>query len=311
MKPKRHIRIPLWWPDMPGNWRTWLPSRGNVVFTLLIIIGLLWAQSAGALPLGTPTAATTSIGTIAYQGRLADSDGTPLTDTVNMAFRLYDAASGGTPLWEELWTGSNAVQVSDGLFNVMLGSLNSIPQNIIAENDQLFLGITVGTDDEMTPRVQLGSVPFAVQALTVPDGSVTVDQTNVIANPIYSIGDTEVSVAATGYVDLMSINVNPSEAATLRIHFRSLVWKTEAGGRTALAVRIDGDPNSNPNNSSFVQVGTPVSTSWTGNSLYLSSTYFANVPAGEHTVTLVLGSWDGGTSHARAYGMSIETLQQP
>jgi len=31
----------------------------------------------------------------------------------------------------------------------------------------------VGTDDEMQPRVQLGSVPFAVQALTVPDGSVT------------------------------------------------------------------------------------------------------------------------------------------
>jgi hypothetical protein len=31
----------------------------------------------------------------------------------------------------------------------------------------------VGTDDEMAPRVQLGSVPFAVQALTVPDGSVT------------------------------------------------------------------------------------------------------------------------------------------
>jgi hypothetical protein len=37
----------------------------------------------------------------------------------------------------------------------------------------LWLGITVGTDDEMTPRVQLGSVPFAVQALTVPDGSIT------------------------------------------------------------------------------------------------------------------------------------------
>jgi hypothetical protein len=35
------------------------------------------------------------------------------------------------------------------------------------------LGITVGTDDEMAPRVQLGSVPFAVQALTVPDGSVS------------------------------------------------------------------------------------------------------------------------------------------
>ena len=29
------------------------------------------------------------------------------------------------------------------------------------------------TDDAMLPRVQLGSVSFAVQALTVPDGSVT------------------------------------------------------------------------------------------------------------------------------------------
>ncbi len=55
----------------------------------------------------------------------------------------------------------------------MLGSLNPIRQDVTTGHDQLFLGITVGTDDEMTPRVQLGSVPFAVQALTVPDGSVT------------------------------------------------------------------------------------------------------------------------------------------
>jgi hypothetical protein len=104
---------------------------------------------------------------------LADANGAPITNTVNMVFRLYGAASGGAPLWEEQWTGSNAVQVSDGLFNVMLGSLTPIPQSVITGNSNLFLGITVGTDDEMTPRVQLGSVPFAVQALTVPDGSIT------------------------------------------------------------------------------------------------------------------------------------------
>jgi len=34
----------------------------------------------------------------------------------------------------------------------------------------------VGTDDEMTPRVQLGNVPWAVQALTVPDGSITTEK---------------------------------------------------------------------------------------------------------------------------------------
>lgn len=156
----------------------WLPSPGSVVFTLLMIGLLLWAQTAGALPLpgylSAPDAPST--GTIAYQGRLADANGNPLTSTVNMEFRLYNAATGGTPLWGELWTGSNAVQVSDGLFNVMLGSLTPIPQAIVTGNSSLWLGITAGTDDEMMPRVQLGSVPFAVQAQTVPDGSVTTEK---------------------------------------------------------------------------------------------------------------------------------------
>ena len=108
----------------------WLPSRGNVIFTLLMFALLVLAQSAGALPLPSTLSApcsTPSTGAIAYQGRLADADGNPLTSTINMSFRLYDAASGGTPLWEEQWAGSNGVQVSDGLFNVMLGSLTQIP----------------------------------------------------------------------------------------------------------------------------------------------------------------------------------------
>jgi hypothetical protein len=161
-------------PSRRSGWLRWLlPTPGNVLFTLLVVGALLWAASAGALPLRAPAAAGTSTGTIAYQGRLADANGNPLTGTYNMIFRLYDAASGGTPLWTEQWTGSNGVKASDGLFNVMLGSLTPIPTSLVTDHASLFLGITVGTDDEMTPRVQLGSVPFAVQALTVPDGSIT------------------------------------------------------------------------------------------------------------------------------------------
>ena len=127
-----------------------------------------------AAPLRAPSAVGTSTCiTIPYQGRLADADGNPITATVSMGFRLYDVPEGGVPLWTEPWAGSNAVRVSDGLFNVMLGSLNCIPPEVITGHDALWLGITVGTDDEMQPRVQLGSVPFAVQALTVPDGSIT------------------------------------------------------------------------------------------------------------------------------------------
>jgi hypothetical protein len=156
----------------------WLPSPGSVIFTLVMIGLLLWAQTAGALPLpgdlNAPDAPST--GTIAYQGRLADANGNPLTSTVNMEFRLYNAATGGVYIWEEFWTGANSVQVSDGLFNVMLGSIEPIPQSVVTGNNSLWLGITVGNDDEMLPRVQLGSVPFAVQALTVPDGSVTTNK---------------------------------------------------------------------------------------------------------------------------------------
>ena len=177
MKAKKRLNfsIPLWWPD-GSAWRrlarSFLPNPG----TLLILALFLLAQSVGALPLKAPTATSTSTGTISYQGRLADADGNPLTGTYNIEFRLYDVPTGGVPLWTELWTGPNAVEVSDGLFNVMLGSLTPISAEAVEENDTLYLGITVGTDDEMTPRVPLGSVPWAMQASTVPDGSITTDK---------------------------------------------------------------------------------------------------------------------------------------
>ncbi len=155
----------------------WIPTPGNTLLIALLMVGLVWAQNNQALRLfAAPTAQGNSTGTIAYQGRLADASGNPLTQTVNMTFRLYAAASGGAPLWEEQWTGANSVQVSDGLFNVMLGSVNPINQAVIINNRDLFLGITVGTDSEMSPRVQLGTVPFATQALTVPNGSITAEK---------------------------------------------------------------------------------------------------------------------------------------
>ncbi|MCA9995567.1 MAG: hypothetical protein KDE56_07470 [Anaerolineales bacterium] len=144
-----------------------LPNGGTLILiALLIATQSVWARSSQST-----TAASTS--TISYQGRLADAGGTPLTGLHNLEFRVYDTPSGGAPLWEELWTGGNAVQVSDGLFNVMLGSLNPSLASAIADQNELYLGITVDTDNEMVPRVQLGSVPFSLQALTVADDSIT------------------------------------------------------------------------------------------------------------------------------------------
>ena len=169
MQPKKrfdvHFSVPLWWPSLPSNWRAWLPSRGNVLFTLLVVGGLLWATSAGALPFRAPTLASDSTTTISYQGRLADSSGNPVTTSgVGMQFRLYNTDTGGNPLWEESHT---AVPVEDGLFHVLLGSTNPIPVSLLANNSTLWLGITVGSDSEMRPREQIASVPYAMIASTV------------------------------------------------------------------------------------------------------------------------------------------------
>ena len=142
--------------------------------TIIAVAALLLAFPSIAAPLRAPSAPSACL--ISYQGRLADTDGNPITGKVNIEFRLYDVPTGGVPLWEEFWTGGNAVDVSDGLFSVMLGSINDTLCSAIEERDELYLGITVGTDSEMEPRVQLGSVPFSVQALTVPDGSITTEK---------------------------------------------------------------------------------------------------------------------------------------
>jgi hypothetical protein len=282
-------------PKRSGWLRAWLPSRGNVLFTLLVVAGLLWANSVGALPLRAPAAAGTSTGTIAYQGRLADADGNPITNTVNMIFRLYDVASGGVPLWEEQWTGSNGVQVSDGLFNVMLGSLTSIPQSVITGHDSLFLGITVGTDDEMTPRVQLGTVPFAVQALTVPDGAIksrSAKLTTGWIQPATPLQLTSQSQDVPGSLTTLSIPTAQTALVVVVVDFAI------APGDTAGVNFLVDNVNYGPAVLAGIGPGTQ------GLRVTASQTYVVPLSAGEHTLKLQAnrgGTGDSWLMHHKSY----------
>ena len=60
-----------------------------------------------------------------YQGYLADAAGTPLNDTVDMEFSLYQEDTGGTPLWTEP---QSVIVVTEGIFNVILCS--SVPLDL-------------------------------------------------------------------------------------------------------------------------------------------------------------------------------------
>lgn len=97
---------------------------------------------------------------MSYQGRL-EIDGSPCNGTIDITFRLWNAAESGDIYWEETQTAN----CENGLFSVILGEVNPLP-NAAYFFQQLYLGIQpAGAAEELTPRQMLGSVPYAMNLL--------------------------------------------------------------------------------------------------------------------------------------------------
>ncbi|MCI0515357.1 hypothetical protein L0128_19255, partial [candidate division KSB1 bacterium] len=96
---------------------------------------------------------------INYQGMLTDNTGTNVNGVQAIQFLIYDAENGGTALWSE----TQNVIVTNGLFNVLLGTVTLIPHNVFDGGNRYFT-LKVGTDAEMTPRKRLVSVGYAFHA---------------------------------------------------------------------------------------------------------------------------------------------------
>jgi hypothetical protein len=115
---------------------------------------------------GVTVAASAVTSSISYQGRLTDSADELLSGTYTMTFRLYNVSSGGTALA----TDTHTVVVTDGLFNTGIDFDTSD-----FDGRELWLGVAVGTDSEMTPRQELRPVPYALSLVPGAriDGSVS------------------------------------------------------------------------------------------------------------------------------------------
>ncbi len=97
-------------------------------------------------------------GLINYQGKLTDSGGNPLDGVFSMTFRLYDANSGGSSLWNE----TQSVSVTDGIYSIELGSVSPFPAGLF-DNAALYLEIVIG-GETLSPRQPLTSTAFAMKA---------------------------------------------------------------------------------------------------------------------------------------------------
>jgi len=110
--------------------------------------------------------------TINYQGYLTDNHNIPLDDNlISITIRLYNAETGDAILWSE--THEN-IPINKGHFNIILGSKEPLVH--VLAYDPLFIGVSINTDPEMSPRKQLISAAFAIRAYiaeTVVDGAIT------------------------------------------------------------------------------------------------------------------------------------------
>jgi len=144
----RHLNSLIFYPHPLSTLTGGLPVRA-IAFMLVLSLALLSTMASAEVP-----------GLIGYQGTLADAYGVALDTTVAMTFSIYTDSLGGTQVWTET---QSAVEVGNGLFNVLLGRVNAI-EDTVFNGPNRWLGVQVGGDAELAPRQRMASVAYAMRA---------------------------------------------------------------------------------------------------------------------------------------------------
>jgi hypothetical protein len=96
--------------------------------------------------------------TLSYQGVLKHSSGQIVADgDYGLTLRLYTTPAGPGSIWAE----TDTVSVSGGVFSVILGKKVALT---LPFDVTYWLGVSVGADAELTPRVELTSAPYAFRS---------------------------------------------------------------------------------------------------------------------------------------------------
>ena len=150
---------------------TWLPTPGNMLFTLVIAGLCLWiatASDAGAGVRGL-TGANIPDAVVEYVGYLSNTSGEPLNGSFALSFALFDAPMAGNLVWgPEL---HEAVSIVDGQVAVGVGSVTDGGVSVEALTGERYIQIQVGSE-VLLPRVPYYSDQIATIAHSVVDGAI-------------------------------------------------------------------------------------------------------------------------------------------
>lgn len=94
-------------------------------------------------------------------GSLLNASDRPVQGVQRMTFGLYSTATGGSAFFVETLD----VEFVNGLFHAELGSTKPLaPELLIASKDGIWVGIRVADTAELSPRLQVGTVPLSAWA---------------------------------------------------------------------------------------------------------------------------------------------------
>ncbi len=159
--------------------------------TRYAVLGMFLFLGSGLMVHGPALAAVPQL--LTYQGLLKNSSGSYLTGTYSMVFKIYNVSTGGTALWTET---QSSVSASSGRFSVELGSVT--PLNL-AFNAQYWLGIQVGSDIEMAPRIKLTSVGYAYNAEDVENSFTQTDHNALSHRNVEGVKANTTNIAKTNF----------------------------------------------------------------------------------------------------------------
>lgn len=190
-------------------------------------------------------------------GFLSDDAGAPVDGETAVTFKLYATEGATEPLFVETAT----LDVQRGQFTAYLGEGIDLDLALFRDNATLYLGITVGTGAEMSPRVQLATSPYAglaryaisadsvgdIDAADVLSNTSDVEWSQLVGVPTgLADGDADTTYTATGPALVLNGTAFGVDQPTIEAWAEGVCYDTAAEVIADLADAYVDDPGCLP-----------------------------------------------------------------
>jgi len=233
---------------------------------------------------------------INFEGKLTEKDGTPISGTKTITFKIYESETGPIPIWVE----TRNVILENGFYSILLGSVEPFPSSMKFDT-KYWLSVQVSGEDEMSPRYEIGAVPYAINADMV-DGK---DLTEIIPRGVIVMWSGTLATIPAGWAlcdgnydtpnlrdrFILGTSVGENPGGIGGFHSQTLTVAQMPSHNHSGTIGTAGEHTHSIQVRSAGSEGTRVPSTYTGWPLV---GYQATEPAGAHTHSLSIDNTGGG-----------------